>query len=73
MSFKFENILQEIIWDKGNLKALGSYINDEPDQKYKIVVNKPFVFETTDESEYYTLRQILYQADADFEMSTEKI
>jgi len=70
---KFKNIVSEIIWDKGNLNALKSYIDDDPKEKYKIIVHEPFEFETTDSTSYYSLRQLLYDADANFDASIEKI
>lgn len=70
---KLKDVISEIIWDKGNLSAVNSYTDNEPKEKYKIVINEPFTYETTKSADFYTMRQLLYDADADFDYSTEKI
>jgi len=71
---KFRDIIDEqVFWDDGNINALKSYSDDEPKEKYKIIVKEPFEFETTKSEDYYVLKQLLYKADANFDFTTEKL
>jgi hypothetical protein len=65
---------EQIMWDKGNEKALRSYMKmGEPDRRYKITVEEPFEFETTNSDEYHKLKHILIKTHTKFTHSEEKI
>ena len=65
---------EQIMWDKGNTGALKSYMKmGEPDMKYTIKVDEPFVLETTDSSEYHKLKHILIKTHTKFTHEETKI
>ena len=65
---------EQIIWDDASLNAVKSYNRiGEPDRKFTIQVEEPFLFETTKADEYHTLKHILIRTHTKFTHKEEKI